>query len=99
VFIDGHVKGITGSVSGVKTITLCEGGKPLGFSDTDTAAFVIGDSLLAGGVVLARPIFLGGGSGRRISFLFENSNPGEDVAITHLYIYFRPGDTTGPRFC
>jgi hypothetical protein len=75
-------------------ITLREGGRPLGFSDSDTSAFIIGSSLLAGGVVRSTVKRLGCGSGRRISFLFENQNPGEDVALTHLYVGLNISDTT-----
>lgn len=93
IYVDGTKKGPT------ITQQLCDGGKPLGFSDTDTAAFVIGDSLLAGGSVRSRVIRTAVGDGRRISYIFENQNAGEDVAITHLYIFFRNGDTDNPRFC
>jgi hypothetical protein len=75
-------------------IFLKEGGKPLGDSDIDTDAFIIGDSLLAGGVVRSVVRRLNAGSGRRISLLFENIGAGEDVALTHLFLGFRPGDTT-----
>ena len=93
IFVDGVKRGPTLEQS------LCDGGKPLGFSDVDTAAFVIGDSLLAGGVTRSRVIRTAVGDGRRISYLFENENAGEDIAITHLYIFFRNGDTNNPRFC
>jgi hypothetical protein len=75
------------------TLILSAGGKPLGFSDTDAAAFVIGTSALAGGNVRSVVRRLVGDS-RRISILFENENSGEDVALTHLFLYFRVGDTT-----
>lgn len=75
------------------TLILSAGGKPLGFSDTDAAAFVIGTSILAGGNVRSVVHRLTG-DGRRISILFENENSGEDVALTHLFIGLRVGDTT-----
>jgi hypothetical protein len=87
VFIDGVLRQTL-------NIVLKQGGKPLGFSDTDSQAFVIGNSLLAGGVVRSVVHRLNCGTGRRISLLFENSNVGEDVALTHLFLGFRPGDTT-----
>lgn len=96
-FVDGLQAGPT------VPVFLSAGGRPLGFTDTDTASFIIGESLLAGGVVRSIVIRAGGsgggwGSGRRISLLFENANAGEDVAITHIYFYFRNGDTTqSPR--
>lgn len=85
-FVDGEQKGPT------RTIVLCQGGDPLGFSDTDTEAFIIGQSLLAGGVTRSavHKLF---GAGRRISLLFENEVAGEDVAITHLFIGFNVGNT------
>jgi len=104
VYIDGvkqaqgKMSNQLGPLNGTLPITLCDGGKPLGFSDVDQAAFVIGDSLLAGGVtrsVVKRLV----GSGRRISLLFENENAGEDVALTHLYFFFHVGDTTEQRNC
>jgi len=87
IFVDGQFR---------QTITdhLTSGGDPLGFSDTDFSAFVIGESLLAGGLVRSIVNRLNAGTGRRISFLFENAISGEDVAITHFYLGFRPGDTT-----
>lgn len=93
IYVDGVKRGPT------IPLVLCEGGKPLGFSDTDTAAFVIGDSLLAGGVTRSRVIRTGVGDGRRISYIFENEIEGQDVAITHVYIFFRNGDTDNPRNC
>jgi hypothetical protein len=87
VFVDGIFRQTI-------TIRLRQGGRPLGFSDFDTAAFIIGQSLLAGGVVLSGVHRLGAGSGRRISFLFENEVAGEDVALTHLFVGFNVGDTT-----
>lgn len=91
-FVDGQKRGPSIDVF------LDGGGLPLGFSDTDAAAFVIGDSLLAGGVVRSVVRQLKIGTGRRISILFENQNAGEDVALTHLYWGFRIGDTTqSPR--
>lgn len=105
VFIDG-VKRAQGSIAnqqsdvttGTLNIALCDGGKPLGFSDDDQAAFVIGDSLLAGGVVrsVVRRLV---GEGRRISLLFENEIAGEDVAITYLYLGFQVTNTTAQRGC
>lgn len=104
VFVDG-VKRAQGSITnqngannGTLPIALCDGGKPLGFADDDQAAFVIGDSLLAGGVVrsVVRRLV---GEGRRISLLFENEIAGEDVAITHIYLGFQVGNTTAQRGC
>jgi hypothetical protein len=90
VFVDGSLKQTL-------NFTLCQGGKPLGFTDTDTASFIIGDALLAGGVVRSVVHRLNAGAGRRISLLFENTGVGEDIAITHLFLGFRPGDTTQSR--
>lgn len=87
VFVDGILRQ-------TMNFLLKEGGKPLGFDDADTAAFIIGDSLLAGGVVRSVVKRFNAGSGRRISLAFSNSLAGEDVALTHLFIGFRPGDTT-----
>lgn len=107
VFVDG-VKRAQGTMTnqqaaptgngGTVAIALCDGGKPLGFADDDAAAFVIGDSLLAGGVVrsVVRRLV---GEGRRISLLFENEIAGEDVAITHVYLGFQVGNTTAQRGC
>lgn len=93
IFVDGVKKGPTIAQ------LVCDGGRPLGFTDTDTQAFIIGDSLLAGGVTRSRVIRTAVGDGRRVSYLFENEIAGQDVAITHLYVFFRNGDTSNPRFC
>ena len=87
VFVDGNFKARF-------PVHLFAGGKPLGFSDSDTAAFIIGDSLLAAGVVRSEVKTLKVGSGRRISFLIENLNPGEDIALTAFYVGLRVSDTT-----
>jgi hypothetical protein len=87
VFVDGILRQTI-------NVVLKQGGRPLGFTDTDTQSFIIGESLLAGGVSLANVRRFNAGSGRRISLLFENTGVGEDVALTHLFFGFRPGDTT-----
>lgn len=88
VFVDGQFRQ-------TMDIPLTLGGDPLAFTSADTDAFVIGTSALSGGAV-PRAIVkrLNCGDGRRISFLFENNNYGEDIALTHFFIYFRVGDTT-----
>jgi hypothetical protein len=79
-------------------LPLLEGGQPLGLTATTPGAFVIGFSALAGGGVRSIVRRLNAGSGRRISLFFENTNYGEDVALTHFFLGFRPGDTTqSPR--
>lgn len=91
VFVDGVLRQTL-------TLVLAQGGKPFGAGPTDTAAFILGQSLLAGGVTRSVVKRLNCGAGKRISFLFTNQTPGEDVAITHLFVGFRPGDTTqSPR--
>lgn len=87
IFVDGFARGQPLKVK------LLAGGKPLGFSDSDTAAFIIGFSLLAGGVTRSAVHSIHVGEGRRISFLFENEIAGEDVALTHLFVGLRVGDT------
>lgn len=90
VYVDGLVK---------QTITasLKLGGAPIGVDQTDVGAFTLGTSALAGGGTRSVVHRLNCGAGRRISFLFECNNADEDVAITHLFVYFRPGDTANPR--
>jgi hypothetical protein len=75
-------------------LSLQEGGLPLANLSTDPGTFVIGFSALAGGQVRSIVRRLNAGSGRRISLAFENTNYGEDVALTHFFLGFRPGDTT-----
>lgn len=87
VFIDGQFKQPL-------DIELCQGGDPLGFSDTDAEAFIIGQSLLAGGLTRSTVRRLNTGVGRRISCLFENEIAGEDVGIVAIYWGMRIGDTT-----
>lgn len=87
IFIDGVLKQTF-------DVVLQEGGQVLGFTDFDTSSFTLGASLLAAGVVRSVVKRLDCGSGRRISLLFENSAVGEDVALTHLYLGVRTGDTT-----
>lgn len=89
IFVDGIFRGP------IIPCVLTLGGDVLGNLPTDPDSFTLGTSLLAGGgfvrsLVKALKI----GSGRRISLLFENLNYGEDVAITHLFLGFRSGDTT-----
>jgi hypothetical protein len=79
---------------------LTTGGDPLAATaSTPPPVFIIGFSALSGGA-FPRDIVkrLNAGDGKRVSFVFQNNNYGEDVAITHFFIGFRPGDTTqAPR--
>jgi hypothetical protein len=64
-------------------------------SDTGPTIFVIGTSALGGGNIISSVVRdLHAGDGKRISLLFENTNYGEDVALTHLFLGITVGDIT-----